>query len=445
VNPAVDAARLANGNALLARAKRSVHGGVKRMNLLDDPAHFPTFFARSAGPHTWDVDHNRYLDLVAGKGSVLIGHADPAVTARVSAAIADGVMQPLTPAEYPAAAELLLATTGIEGQAKFFRTGSCAVTAAVRVARAATGRRTVLSCGYHGWHDWIVERNKEASSGPVPADAEVVDFYYDVSLLRKLLAELTPAAAVVVTPEPALFGRDFLAEVAELTSAAGALLVLDEVKTGFRAGARGYQGVVGIRPDLTTFSKALGNGHPISALAGPAEIMAAESAVHVSGTYETERVGLVAALACLEHYASNPGELAAHQRAVQELADGVNRVFADTGAGARFLLGAGNAQMIFGADDWAREFYRAAARRGLLLYCFDDVNLMLAQIGLVGEILDLVAATAAEVTARLGACPPLTAEAVTGYLRGHRILGPGAEHARRVVPEVLRTTGLDGS
>jgi glutamate-1-semialdehyde aminotransferase len=440
---AVRVDRFAAGNALLARAKRSVHGGVKRMNLLDDPAHFPTFFARSAGPFTWDVDGNRYLDLVAGKGSVLIGHADPAVTAQVTAAIADGVMQPLTPAEYPATAESLLATTGIVGQAKFFRTGSCAVTAAVRIARAATGRRTVLTCGYHGWHDWIVERAKDAPSGPVPPGAEVVDFYYDVALLRRLFTELPPVAAVVVTPEPALFGPEFLAEIAELASGAGALLVLDEVKTGFRAGIRGYQHVAGVRPDLTVFSKALGNGHPISAVVGTAAVMAAESAVHVSGTYETERAGLVAASACLARYSSSAGEFAAYESACAQLADGVNGVFADAGAGARFVRGPGNAQMLFGDEDWAREFYRAAARRSLLLYCFDDVNLMFAQIGLVSEIVGIVVAAVAEVTDRFGRCPPVTEDAVAGYLRGHRIVGAEVRHLRRVVSGVLRTTGLD--
>lgn len=435
--PASDS-RYADGLRWLERSRESIVGGVKRMNLLDEPAEFPCIFTSGQGGHTRDVDGNEYIDLIADKGSVLLGHAEPAVDDAVVAAIRSGSMMPLTPTEYTLAAERLREVTGRPGdQVKFFRTGSCAVTAGVRFARAATGRRQVLTCGYHGWHDWFADRNKNPAGAPT---ADSVEFYYDIDWLRTLLSSGTDVAAVVVTPEPALFDGDFLPEVAKATEQAGALFLLDEVKTGFRAANHGYQSTVGVEPDLTAYSKALGNGYPVSALAGRREVMAAESRVHVSGTFETERVGLAAALACLDHYAT--WDRTGYERARTELVAGAERIFAAHGVGAKVCTGAGNTQLIFGDDDWAREFYRACARRGLLLYCFDDLNLMAAHADLVPEILHRLGEATREVVERSGAAPALSADHVTGYLQHHRIIGKDPEHVSRVAGRVARHLGV---
>ncbi|GAA2843860.1 aminotransferase class III-fold pyridoxal phosphate-dependent enzyme [Crossiella cryophila] len=429
---------LTEGLAWFERSSRTVVGGVKRMNLLDDPAEFPCFFTHSAGGRTWDADSHEYIDLIAGKGSVLIGHTEPAVDEAVIAAIRGGSMPPLTPTDYPVAAERLCAVTGMGNRAKFFRTGSCAVTAAVRIARAATGRQTVLTCGYHGWHDWFAERDKNPRA---EAPGPVVEFGYDVQTLRELLAATSPAA-VVVTPEPALFDLDFLRQCAELARAAGALLIVDEVKTGFRAGPLGYAALAGVRPDLTVLAKALGNGYPVSAVLGDVAVMAAETEIHVSGTYETERLGLAAATACLDLYAARTeAEHTAYQAACQQLADGLNRIFATHGTGAHACLGPGNTQIIFADQEWATAFYRACARRGLLLYCFDDVNLMFAQTGMVEAILDIAAAAVAAVTTQLGGCPPLTVDHLAAYLNRHRVLGKDQQQAGRVLERVRARLG----
>ncbi|MBQ1044361.1 MULTISPECIES: aminotransferase class III-fold pyridoxal phosphate-dependent enzyme [unclassified Micromonospora] len=432
--------RLVEGRAWLARAEESVVGGVKKMNRLDDPAHFPIFFTRSAGPYTWDADGNRYLDLLAGKGAVLIGHAEPDVDGRVIAAIRSGSMPPLTPTEYPVTAERLLAATGQQGRVKFFRTGSDGVSAAVRIARAATGRRAILTCGYHGWHEWFDERGMEGREpdGPAP----VIDFHYDLDDLRELLDRTRPAA-VVVTPEPALFDDDFVPLAAEAAAAAGALFILDEVKTGFRAGVRGFQSVVGVQPDLTVFGKALGNGYPVAALVGRADVMSAEQQIHISGTFETEKIGLAAAAATLDWYSADPSTRQRYEAACAALANDVDEVFASRGVGARFCAGPGNGLMIFSDDAWAVAFYRACARRGLLLYCFDDVNLMYAQVDLVPTIVAVIDAAVEEVSAALGPCPPLTTESVARFLRYHLITGRN-DHARgeRVVRRVARHVGI---
>jgi glutamate-1-semialdehyde aminotransferase len=433
-------ARLTQGRTLLSRAELSVVGGVKKMNRLDDPDHFPIFFTRSAGPYTWDADDNRYLDLLAGKAAVLIGHAEPAVDDRVIEAIRSGSMPPLTPTEYPVTAERLLEVTGQQGRVKFFRTGSDGVSAAVRIARAATGRTAILTCGYHGWHEWFDERGME---GRVPdGAAPVIDFQYDIDDLRELLTRTQPAA-VVVTPEPALMDSDFVPQVAEAAAAAGALFILDEVKTGFRAGVRGYQSVVGVQPDLTIFGKALGNGYPISALVGRADVMEAEQKIHISGTFETEKIGLAAAAATLDWYSGDPATRQRYEVACTALAEGVNEVFAMRGVGARYCAGPGNGLMIFQDEAWAVAFYRACARRGLLLYCFDDVNLMFAQVDHVPTIVAIIDAAAEEVTAERGTCPPLTVDAVAWFLSYHLITGRGDRaRAERVVRRVARNIGV---
>ncbi len=432
--------RLEQGRAWLSRAEESVVGGVKKMNRLDDPDQFPIFFTRSAGPYTWDADDNRYLDLLAGKAAVLIGHAEPAIDDRVIEAIRSGSMPPLTPIEYPAAAERLLTVTGQQGRVKFFRTGSDGVSAAVRIARAFTGRTAILTCGYHGWHEWFDERGME---GRVPEGAApVIDFQYDIDDLRELLTRTNPAA-VVVTPEPALLGDDFVPQVAAAAAAAGALFILDEVKTGFRAGIRGYQSRVGVQPDLTVFGKALGNGYPISALVGRADVMTAEQQIHISGTFETEKVGLAAAAATLDWYSADPSAYQRYEAACAALADGVNEVFAVRDVGARYCQGPGNGLMLFQDQEWAIAFYRACARRGLLLYCFDDVNLMFAQTDLVPTIVATIDEAVEEVTAEAGPCPPLTVDAVAWFLRYHLITGrEDRDRAERVVRRVARNIGL---
>ncbi|MEO7730862.1 MAG: aminotransferase class III-fold pyridoxal phosphate-dependent enzyme [Kofleriaceae bacterium] len=173
---------------MFTRARKVVPGGVNRMNLLDEPAQFPVFFERSDGPFTWDVDGHRYFDLIAGKGAVLLGHRDRRVDDAVRAELDAGVMRPLMPTRYVEAAEALRAVMPTLEQVKFFRTGSCAVSAAVRICRTFTGKRWIVTAGYHGWHDWFVE-NKQSYPNQ---EKEVIDFHYDLQALEELLAAHSP-------------------------------------------------------------------------------------------------------------------------------------------------------------------------------------------------------------------------------------------------------------
>ncbi|MGD2114175.1 MAG: aminotransferase class III-fold pyridoxal phosphate-dependent enzyme [Acidobacteriota bacterium] len=403
--------RYAESLAKLERASRYVVDGVKRANRLDDPAHYPLFFERASGPHAWDVDGHRYIDLIAGKGTVLLGYASPEVDSAVRMAIGAGSMLPLTGPLHPLAAERLCRAVPSVERVKFLRTGSEAVSAAVRLARVWSGERKILTCGYHGWHGWYVEQRRSVNDSGAP----VVDFHYDVDALEALLSRYAKeTAAVVVSPEPALLGDDHHRRLAEVVREHGVLLLFDEVKSGFRFGSAGYQGSVGVRPDLTTFGKAIANGYVLAAVGGRREVMEAERETHISGTYETENVGLAAALRTMEILGgSDYGELfGLYRRFAAEL----NAAFRRRGVAARCLVSGANAQILFEDDDLARCFYRRAVAHGVLFNCFDDVNLTFGHRQVFEELLAAVVDVVDGLDAIHGRGRELSPAAVHRYL-----------------------------
>jgi glutamate-1-semialdehyde 2,1-aminomutase len=183
----------------------------------------------------------------------------------------------------------------------FFRTGSCATTAAVRLARVHTGRRTVLTSGYHGWHDWHLQYRP--SMGLTGRDPETTDFGYDLDRLAGLLAEHRDTAAVIVTPEVNFFPPAYAAELERIVRRHGVLLILDEVMTGFRYAEGGYHAATGVTPDLITVSKGLANGVALSAVLGRAEVMRADEDTYLGNTYQREVTPFAAAMATLDAWA----------------------------------------------------------------------------------------------------------------------------------------------
>jgi glutamate-1-semialdehyde aminotransferase len=190
-------------------------------------------------------------------------------------------------------------------QALFFKTGSDATTGAVRIARTHTGRDLVLRCGYHGWHDWCLEDDPGV---PRRARREVLPFRYnDVDELEALLrAHPGEVAAIILTPIGHEFDRQieppqpgFLAAVRRLADAHGAVLIFDEVRTGFRVHPGGAQGLYGVTPDLTALGKALANGYPITAVVGRRSVMTSATRTFISSTYFPNGMEMAAALATL--------------------------------------------------------------------------------------------------------------------------------------------------
>ena len=277
----------------------------------------PLVLRSAEGAHVTDVDGNEYLDFVCGYGPVILGHANRGVAEAVAHA-AYGVQQggAQSEAEFELA-ERLCRRSRRSSSCGSRLTGSEAVHAALRLARAATGRTLVakFSGHYHGWLDPIfagtahVDLVTESAGQPDGAIADLAQLQWnDVAGLERffaahghelaaLIMEPYPCNGGVIMPEPG-----FLETARELTAASGTVLIFDEVITGFRLGLSGAQGELGVLPDLTVVAKAMGNGFPVSAFGGRRDLMemVADNRVVHAGTYNAGGISVAAALATLD-------------------------------------------------------------------------------------------------------------------------------------------------
>src|SRR4051794_25103135 len=294
----------------------------------------PAYVSRASGAHVWDVDGNRYVDFPMGLGPVILGHADPRVNEAIERQLRDGITFTLPhPVELEVAERVIERVPGAE-RVRFAKAGSDANSPAIRLARAITGRAQVLFGGYHGWHAWYIGSTSR-SIGVPEADRRLIDgfSYNDVDSLRAALdRHAGKVAAVILEPSGAdVPAEGFLEAVARLTREAGALLVFDEIITGFRLAPGGAQERYGVVPDLATFGKALGNGMPLSALTGRAEHMTVLEDVFFSGTHGGETLSLAAARATLD--ALDDAAYEALYAKGEKLREGVARAIEEHGIG----------------------------------------------------------------------------------------------------------------
>jgi len=266
----------------------------------------PIFLQRGEGAHVWDVDGNEFIDYPMALGPVLLGYADPVVNAAITAQLADGITFTLMhPLEVEVAERIVAMCPGVEA-VRFAKTGSDAVSAAVRAARGLTGRDRVAVAGYHGWHDWYVGTTTRNVGVPGAVAALTTTFPFgDLDPLQQLL-ESSPGDLAAVVLEPS--GLDvpapgYLAGVVELAHRHGTLVIFDEVIVGFRVAPGGARQRYGVLPDFSCYGKALGNGMPIAAVAGRWEQMSVFEEVFFSGTHGGEALSLAAAAAVLDQVA----------------------------------------------------------------------------------------------------------------------------------------------
>jgi glutamate-1-semialdehyde aminotransferase len=273
----------------------------------------PERMTHSSGCRVWDDSGREYLDYLMGLGSVALGYGHPEVTRAATEAIAAGVVGPLAPVlEEDVAAMICRHMPWIE-QVRFLKSGAEAMAAAVRLARVATGREYVLGCGYHGWLDWCqgaagVPQSTRALYGELP--------FNQPERARELIRSAGSRLAAVVF-EPVIVAEpqaDWLGVLREETSRAGALLVVDEIKTVCRLAIGGATERYRIAPDLVVMGKALANGFPLAAVGGRRDVMEGVARTWISSTLATEFVSLAAARATLEVMASS--EVPSHLRRV---------------------------------------------------------------------------------------------------------------------------------
>ncbi len=263
----------------------------------------PVFLRRGKGCRVWDVDGNEYIDYVQGLLPNILGYAHDEVNAAASAQCAEGHSFSLPHPIEVELAERLTRIIPCAEMVRFGKNGSDAMAGAVRAARAYTNRSRVACCGYHGWQDWYIGSTSR-NRGVPPAVRELVHAfpYNDLGALKALL-EAHPGEYAAVTMEPVNFippANGYLQAVKDLAHQHGALLVFDEICSGFHFGLGGAQKRFGVTPDLAAFGKAMGNGYPIAVVVGRADVMPIFDEVFFSFTLGGEAGAMAAAMKVLD-------------------------------------------------------------------------------------------------------------------------------------------------
>lgn len=277
--------------------------GSKRAAALygSDDAIGPTHFSASVGCRVIDMDGNQYIDCTMALGSVALGYAEPEVTRAVIEAASSGNVSALSDHREIELAERLCTVIPCAEMVQFLKTGAEATSAAIRIARTYTARDVVIGSGYFGWHDW----SAASATAGIPARTRelfVAIPFDDVPALEKAVLDAGKAlAAIIIEPiVQRMPSSAWIARARELADATGAVLIFDEVKTGFRIRTGGYQELSGVTPDLATFGKAMANGYPLSAVVGKHAVMEAARKTWISSTLASEATALAAALAVLD-------------------------------------------------------------------------------------------------------------------------------------------------
>lgn len=289
-----------NGTQTLSKAPDRYVNGV-----------YPKMLKYGDGCHVEGDNGQVYNDFICGLGPIILGYNFGAVNQAVVETIRNGqVLLSLPHEKESQLAETLYNHVPIAKKSKFFKTGSEALSAAVKVARAYTGKEKVLVCGYHGWHDWYTIVNDKKAGIPKALEATVAKFKYnDLQSLKDHFDRDGDKIAAVIL-EPVIYEEpkdNFLEEVVRMAHAHEALVVFDEVVTGYRFGIGGAMSHFNVLPDLACFSKAMGNGFPIAALVGQADFMNVfeRDDFFVSGTFGGDLIGISAAQAT-SRYLSDP-------------------------------------------------------------------------------------------------------------------------------------------
>ncbi|MFJ6420035.1 glutamate-1-semialdehyde 2,1-aminomutase [Streptomyces hydrogenans] len=358
---------LPRSRAANERLHALIPGGAHTYAKGDDqyPEDVAPVISHGRGAHVWDVDGNRYIEYGSGLRSVSLGHAHPRVVEAVRRELDRGSNFVRPSVREIEAAETFLATVPTAEMVKFAKNGSDATTAAVRLARAATGRPLVALCADHPFFsvdDWFIGTTPMAAGIPAATTDLTVTFPYgDLAATEELLARHPDEIACLIL-EPATHSEPppgYLAGLRELADRHGCVLVFDEMITGFRWSEAGAQGLYGVVPDLSTFGKALGNGFAVSALAGRRALMERGGLRHsgdrvflLSTTHGAETHALAAAMAVQRTYVEE-GVTARLHALGERLAAGVRAAAASMGVADHVVVRGRPSNLVFATLDGA--------------------------------------------------------------------------------------------
>ena len=258
----------------------------------------PLFATRAKGPYLWDLDGNKYIDLVSNLASITLGYRNQKVDSAVRKQMNLGNGFSLPSTLEAVVAEKITSLVPSAEMVRFGKNGTDATSAAIRLARAYTGRDYVAVCGYHGWQDWFIGSTSRNKGVPKKTSALTLTFKYnDIKSLEKIFSKHPKGiAAVILEPMTNEFPENkFLEKTKKLCRKYGVVLIFDETITGFRFSKGGAQEVFQVTPDLSTFGKGIANGYPLSVVCGSREIMREMENIFFSGTFGGELLSLAAA------------------------------------------------------------------------------------------------------------------------------------------------------
>lgn len=298
--------KLSKSNEYWARAEKIIPAGTQTFS--KGPTQYvqgvaPIYLRRGKGSHVFDVDGNEYIDYVMALGPITLGYCYPRVNEAIIRQLEQGIsFSQMHPLEVELS-DLLIELIPCAEMVRFGKNGSDVTSAAVRVARAYTGREKIACCGYHGWQDWYIGTTTRDKGVPKSTKELTIPFEYNnIKSLERIFTENKgEIAAVIMEPINVTEPKDnFLPEVKQLTHNNKTVLVFDEIVTGFRLALGGAQEYFGVTPDLSTCGKGMANGMPLSAIVGKREIMKEFDEVFFSFTFGGETLSLAAAIATIE-------------------------------------------------------------------------------------------------------------------------------------------------
>jgi glutamate-1-semialdehyde 2,1-aminomutase len=319
----LDELKNSKGVSLYNRAKTLIPGGTQLLSKRPEmfaPDVWPSYYSKAKGCRVWDLDGREFIDMsIMAVGACILGYADDEVDDAVVNALRSGVNSSLNCPEEVELAEALIELHPWFGMVRYARSGGEAMGLSVRIARAHTKRDVVLFSGYHGWNDWYLAANLADSAGldgqlmpglepngvPRGLAGTAIPFNANkIELLReKVQGKEKQIAAIVIEPargEDAPAG--YLQALRELASEIGAVLIFDEITSGFRMCAGGIHRNYGVYPDLAVLAKSMANGYVMSVVMGTEKVMQAAQTTFISSTNWTDRIGPTAALATLKKY-----------------------------------------------------------------------------------------------------------------------------------------------
>lgn len=316
--------KIRKGIELWDKAKRIIPGGSQLLSKRSEqflPDQWPSYFKKAKGVEIWDLDGNKFVDMsLMGVGACILGYADDDVNEAVKKAIDKGTMATLNCPEEVELTELLLNLHPWAEMVRYARTGGEAMAIAVRIARAYTGKDKIAFCGYHGWHDWYLsanladDKNLDGHLLPglqplgVPRVLKGTAMPFNYNKIDELEEIVKNNDIGVIVLEPIRHHKpekDFLKNVREIANKINAVLIFDEISSGWRMNVGGAHELYNVHPDIVVYGKAMSNGFPMSAVIGKGEIMDVAQESFISSTYWTERIGPVAAITTINKMLKN--------------------------------------------------------------------------------------------------------------------------------------------